>query len=287
MDDLTYGLKQLCRRNRDGSHASQADRMSGLMLMARQLHKAGFRQLRPERIKGKHVDVLLARWQAENLATGTIKNRLSHLRWWIEKVGKGGIIPADNARLGIAQREPVTNASKARDLGDSLSKVTDPYVRMSLILQRECGFRREESIKFQPRLADRGTHIVLKGSWAKGGRERVIPITTPQQRAVLAQAHRLAGAGSLIPAHKSYIEQRNVYDGQCKAAGLGRMHGLRHQYAQMRYEMLTGWKAPAAGGPSVRTLSDSQRLMDTLARQTITEELGHGRTEITKVYLGR
>jgi len=47
MDDLTYGLKQLCRRNRDGSHASQADRMSGLMLMARQLREAGFRQLRP------------------------------------------------------------------------------------------------------------------------------------------------------------------------------------------------------------------------------------------------
>jgi len=49
MDDLAYGLKQLCRRNRDGSHASQADRVNGLMLMAWQLREAGFRQLRRHR----------------------------------------------------------------------------------------------------------------------------------------------------------------------------------------------------------------------------------------------
>lgn len=60
-----------------------------------------------------------------------------------------------------------------------------------------------------------------------------MPITTPEQREVLQAAHRLAGAGSLIPAHKNYIQQRHTYDGQCKAAGLSNMHGLRHQYAQM------------------------------------------------------
>jgi hypothetical protein len=73
----------------------------------------------------------------------------------------------------------------------------------------------------------------------------VIPIVTVEQRAALDAAHRLAGAGSLIPAHKTYIQQRNVYDGQCKATGLSHMHGLRHRYAQARYEALAGWKAPA------------------------------------------
>lgn len=32
--------------------------------------------------------------------------------------------------------------------------------------------------------------------------------------------------------------------GQCKAAGLSNMHGLRHRYAQDSYEVMTGWKAP-------------------------------------------
>jgi len=65
------------------------------------------------------------------------------------------------------------------------------------------------------------------------------------------------------------------------------MHGLRHRYAQMRYEALTGWKAPAAGGPSVKSLTPAQRGKDATARQTISRELGHERTSILNVYLGR
>ena len=287
MDDLTYTLRQLCQRNRDGSHNTQADRMRSLSLAARQLREAGFRQMKASSLKGKHVQTLLDRWQGEGLSSGTIKNRLSHLRWWAEKIGKSGILPADNTQLGVAERRYVTNISKAQELGTGLEQVTDAHVRMSLQLQAALGLRREEAIKFQPSYADRGDHIALKASWTKGGRERTVPITTAEQRDVLHAAHRLAGRGSLIPANKTYIQQRHVYDGQCKAAGLSQMHGLRHQYAQSRYEALTGWPAPAAGGPPVRTLSDTQRTQDTAARQIISRELGHERLQVTAVYLGR
>jgi integrase len=241
MDDLTYTLRQLCQRNRDGSYTTQADRMRSLSLAARQLREAGFRQMKASSLKGKHVQALLEHWQGEGLSSGTIKNRLSHLRWWAEKIGKVGILPADNTQLGVAERRYVTNISKAQQLGTGLEQVTDEHVRMSLQLQAVFGLRREEAIKFQPSYADRGDHIALKGSWTKGGRERMVPITTAEQRDVLHAAHRLAGTGSLIPANKTYIQQRHVYDGQCKAASLSSMHGLRHQYAQSRYEALTGW----------------------------------------------
>jgi len=287
MDDLTYTLRLLCQRNRDGSHATQADRLRTLTLASRQLREAGFRQMQARSLKGRHVHGLLERWQGEGLSAGTLKNRVAHLRWWAEKVGKGGVIPADNAQLAIPERRFATNENKARTLGESLGRVSDPHVRMSLALQQAFGLRREESIKFQPGYADRGDCIVLKGSWTKGGRPRTVPITAPEQRAILDQARQLAGAGSLIPAHKSYIQQRHSYDGQCKAAGLSHMHGLRHQYAQARYEALTGWKAPAAGGPIARMLTDAQRLRDSFARQTISHELGHERPQITTVYLGR
>lgn len=286
MDDLTYTLRQLCQRNRDGSHATQADRQRSLTLAARQLREAGFRQMRAGSLKGKHVEVLLQRWQAEGLSAGTLKNRLSHLRWWAEKIGKASILPADNTKLGIPDRHHVADKSKAKGLDGRLDRITDPHVRMSLRLQAAFGLRREESIKFQPGYADRGDHIALKGSWTKGGRERTVPITTPEQRAVLDDARWLAGAGSLIPANKTYIQQRHVYDGQCEAAGLSNMHGLRHQYAQMRYEVLTGWKAPAAGGPGKVQLNANQWTSDQQARQQISRELGHERLPVTSVYLG-
>ncbi|MFX6760004.1 integrase domain-containing protein, partial [Acinetobacter baumannii] len=79
----------------------------------------------------------------------------------------------------------VTNVSKARELGSGLDLVTDAHVRMSLKLQAVFGLRRDEAIKFQPSYADRGDHLALKGSWTKGGRERTVPITTPEQREVL------------------------------------------------------------------------------------------------------
>lgn len=195
-------------------------------------------------------------------------------------------MPADNTQLGVAERRYVTNISKARELGVSLEQVTDPHVRMSLQLQAAFGLRREESIKFQPSYADRGDYIALKGSWTKGGRERIVPITIAEQRDVLHAAHRLAGTGSLIPAHKTFIQQRHVYDGQCKAAGLSNMHGLRHRYAQMRYETLTGWKSSAAGGPGKAQFGLSQRLVDRHARQQISRELGHERLTVTSIYLG-
>ena len=287
MDDLAYSLRGLCQRNRDGSHATQADRLRTLTLASRQLREAGFRQMRAGSLKGKHVEALLARWRAEGLSAGTLKNRLAHLRWWAEKVGKAGLIPADNAQLAVPDRRFVTNENRARELGSRLEGVRDPYVRMSLRLQEAFGLRREESIKFQPSFADRGDRIVLKGSWTKGGRPRTVPITSPEQRAALDEAHRIVGAGSLIPAEKTYIQQRHTYDGQCKAAGLSHMHGLRHRYAQARYEAVTGWKAPAAGGPPTRNLTSAQRAMDDVARQIISRELGHERPQITAVYLGR
>jgi integrase len=287
MDDLTYTLRQLCYRNRDGSYATQADRLRVLTLVSRELKERGFRQMRAPSLKGRHVRVLLEHWQNKNLSAGTIKNRLAIIRWWAEKVGKASLLPADNAMLGVADRQLVAQFSKARELGQAWERVTDPYVALRLRLQQAFGLRREEAIKFRPGYADRGDHIALKGSWTKGGRERIVPITTSAQRVVLDAAHRLAGAGSLIPAHRSYIEQRNTYDGQCKAAGLSHMHGLRHLYAQTRYEALTGRKAPAAGGPSAKLLTPVQRLWDRETRQTISQELGHGREQITTVYLGR
>ena len=101
------------------------------------------------------------------------------------------------------------------------------------------------------------------------------------------QAKLLAAAGSLIPAELSYKDQLNRFKAQTARAGIDRVHGLRHHYAQTRYAELTGWKAPAAGGPTTKQLSAEQKVIDRQARLTISRELGHEREQISAVYLGR
>lgn len=80
MDNLTYTLRQLCQRNRDNCHATQADRLTTLTMISRQLRELGFRQMRASSLKGKHVEALLALWQSQGLAAGTQKNRMVHIR---------------------------------------------------------------------------------------------------------------------------------------------------------------------------------------------------------------
>jgi integrase len=157
---------------------------------------------------------------------------------------------------------------------------------MSLELQQAFGLRREEAMKFRPSFADRDDHLVLKASWTKGGKERVIPIRTEVQRDVLNRARLLAGFGSLIQSNRNYVQQMRVYEGNTLRAGLSRMHGLRHAYAQNRYEELTGWKASAAGGPKAKVLTPEQRETDRQARLIISRELGHERAQITAAYCG-
>lgn len=288
MRDLNFELKQLCHRNRDGSYATQRDRERVLGQIANQLHELGYRHMGAASLKSKHVERLVENWKMAGLSVGTIKNRMSELRWWAEKIGRKNVIAKNNEHYDIGQRQYVTNASKARELTTSdLARITDPYTRMSLLLQATFGLRRGESIKIRPEWADRGDKLVLKDTWTKGGRAREIPIRNEEQRRVLDEAKRFAGRGSLIPAEQRYVEQLRRFEYQCARAGSHRVHGHRHHYAQTRYREITGWAAPAVGGPRSKELTVGQKAIDHEARLTISRELGHEREQITAVYLGR
>ena len=58
-------------------------------------------------------------------------------------------------------------------------------------------------------------------------------------------------------------------------------HGLRHQFAGRGYTLNTGVLPPVAGGPVVDAALDAR------ARDTISQQLGHGRRQIVNAYLGR
>ena len=288
MRDLNYQLKMLCKHSHEGSFETRVGRERQLSAIANQLHDLGFRQLKATSLKQKHVQTLVDLWLKQNLSPGTIKNRMSCLRWWAEKVNKRAVVAGSNDFYGIPDRQFVSEQSKAKDLAqEQLAQVKDEHVRMSLRLQQAFGLRREEALKIQPRWADRGKHLHLKASWTKGGRERTVPIRTREQRALLEQAKRLAGLGALTPRGRTYVQQMRIYERHTANACLSRMHGLRHAYAQQRYLELTGWPSPHAGGPTKKELTLAQQQTDQQARLTISKELGHVREQITAVYIGR
>lgn len=287
MRDLNYQLKKLGDTNRDGSYGTQRKRAWLLSKIADELHDLGYRHMRATSLKQKHIGVLVKHWFERRLSVGTIKNRMAALRWWARKVNKHSVIANSNAHYGIVERRFVCPESKAKDITDEqLSRISDPHTRFSLRLQREFGLRREESIKFTARYADQGDHLLLKPSWTKGGKARQIPILTESQRQLVNEVAAFTGSASLIPADKSFIQQQRIYVRQVMNAGLNRMHGLRHQYAQRRFRELTGFDCPLAGGPARTALTNAQREIDQEARRVISRELGHERPQIVSVYVG-
>lgn len=289
MKDLNYSIKKVCDRNRDGSFTTRSNRERMLDQVATQINRMGFRDAKDvQDLKPKHVHRLVEHWQKNDIGVGTIKNRMSALRWLAEKVGNNNLVKPRNEDYGIENRVYVTNEDKSvRFEQDKINAIADPYVQASALLQREFGLRREEAMKFQPSYADKGDHIILKPSWCKGSREREIPIRNDSQRAALERVHELAKQGSLIPRNKMYKDQIGTFERSMAKVGLSRSHGARHAYAQERYRDLTNRDCPAKGGKTSNELTKAEKAIDRSAREQISQELGHEREQVTAQYLGR
>lgn len=282
-------LKDVLRANKEGSFATQAARHDVLMTAVADLHSLGYSNIKLINLKPKHIQALVKDWKVQGIANATMKNRMSHLRWLADKIEKQNIIPRTNKELGIGDRIYVDNSkNRAWELTDEqLSKIGNERVRLSLQLERAFGMRKEESLKFKPSIADKGDHLLMVGSWCKGGRPREIPITTEKQRRILADCHRVAAKGSMIPDRKSYAQYLSSFEKYCLRAGIKNVHGLRHKQAQEMYKTLAGWECPKNGGIQKKDMTPEQKEIDKQVRLKISYNLGHGREKITAVYLGR
>lgn len=289
---LRKSVDDLLKHNKESSFSTHANRIDHLRQIVSDLENGGYKLQNIRNMKQKHVKALVNSWKERGLSVGTIKNRMSTLRWTAAKINNPQIVERSNRAYEIEDRQYVKNdINIAKRLDNaSLEKITNDNVKMSLRLQEAFGLRREEAMKIQPNIADKGDKLHLQASWCKGGREREIPIRNEEQRALLNEVKLFVnerGDKSLIPRDLTYIQQLKTYEYQTEKSGIEKNHGLRHQYAQDRYLEITGRECPKNGGLRSRQLSPEDRKIDNEARLQISEELGHSREAITAVYLGR
>lgn len=120
-------MRGLCQLNKDASHVTQAERLTTLTLISKQLKSGGLKRMNACSVKPKHVNYLVTQWQAQNLSIGTIKNHMAHLRWWAKKVSKNTVITKDNIQLSIEHRQYVTAENRAKHVNDLvLPQISDP-----------------------------------------------------------------------------------------------------------------------------------------------------------------
>lgn len=281
-----YSIHECMKKHKgEFSRATFSDRTQRLEAMFKELHSLGYETTHIGRVKQKHIGILVKHWQASGVSIGSIKNRMSDLRFVCRVYNRNNVVKS-NADYNIGNRCYIPSENKALHNPD-FSTLQDAHIRCSIELQRAFGLRREECIKIIPSRADEGTLLRLKASWTKGGIERAIPIRTKEQRYWLERAKNLVGKKkSLIPEGKTYIQQRRLYDRLTNKARFHNLHGLRHAYAQNRYFEITGWHAPIHGGKQRNILTQKECVLDKKARMVVAFELGHARVAIAKNYLG-
>jgi site-specific recombinase XerD len=297
LKSIHYAINEFCKMQQGQMSFETKNSLSKrLKTIANDLHTLGYKLPNMRNIKQKHIQALVDNWKANGLSAGTIKNRMSNIRYVCRAYGRETVVKS-NHELGIQKRSYIPTESKAIT-NVNISKLKDERLRLSVALQQQFGLRREECLKIKPEQAlktnsDGEKYLQLQGSWTKGGVERNVPIRTEAQLNVLQEAINLVGKGSMIPTEQTYIERRNQYDFETHRAGLSNLHGLRHAYAQQRYAELTnqmtkgnGWRCSIAGGLKRYQLSKVQKEVDKLAKMQISSELGHSRVAIVKNYCG-
>ena len=297
--DYTYSCVQLFRNAQskpeiyDLSQKTFYDYQKILRMVGKELHELGLKISHVKNLKEKHVIELIEYWQAKQLSSGTLKARMTAIRFGFNAHNRGQMLHPDNGAYGITPNSYMPSESKAIWDFDP-NTISDLNIRLSVKAQILFGLRREESLKFNVTRADRGDTIMLESGWTKGGRMRKVQITNEEQRAFLDELHACIPIGqSLIPIDRTNKQQIKRYENVLYKAGVRGPHGFRHAYAQKRYFEITnkltngyGWHCPFNGGKKQAELTKEERHFDKLARLQVSSELGHARIRITAVYLG-
>ena len=272
-------LISIYSRNREDSHATQRKRAWCLGAAARALtEKFGLQKL--ENLKQKHVAFLVEKWKETDTGRRSIEEKLTYLRWMLQKIGKQNLLPKTNREVGIEPGPRHIRAGKVvtdERLAKILAAIPDSRIQAAVLLARHLGLRFKEAMLFRPSRDFDGERVWIKRG-SKGGRPRYLFVHNEVQKEVLEAARKLSSKeGALIPPECPTYEswRQHVYS-ILREAGVGRetdttFHDLRRTYVVERMDELINDRG-----------LDPERAAALVAR-----EVGHSRTEVLEWYLLR
>ena len=302
-DELAQILAHFNRKHaikdKDVSHKTREDREDFYFAFFRELRGNDDvkMKVRPRNLTNRHIEFMVGRWVARGLEPGTIQLYLSYLRTFAEWTGHPGMVmpPAkyvdDPALVGRSYAAVKDKSWSAHNVipETKIAEVSafDCYVGCQLLLALRYDMRVKEAIMCMPHAAEVDGQLEIKRG-TKGGRQRFVPIDTPEKRAALEAAKLLVGGKSANLGRPGKSLKQNIqrFRYVMKKFGITKAdlgvtaHGLRHEYANDRYLQFVGAPSPVRGGPPI------EREADRAARLRLAEELGHSRENITCAYLG-
>lgn len=249
----------------------------------------------------KQVKAAFSEMEKQGLSASRLANTNTTIRRLGVWLGKPNMCPtlpnlvdepwkATRRQAAHAPKDWAANGVEVLDVIEQVSTICETTA-LHLRLAHQFGVRVQEFLMFKPLEAERygGTMLHLREG-TKGGRARMVPIETQEQKDLMVEVKRAAAGnkkGLLIYEEGATLRKAIMHFYYVlEVAGINRKthgittHGLRHGYACRMYEMLTGHQPPVLGGPVLPPELDRK------ARLDIAERLGHSRVDVTSAYLG-
>lgn len=283
------------RYNTVGSHAERFRHFATWCKEERQLRDA-------ERITREDVEAycrsLAEQVEAEDIKVSYAVNLISSVNVTLASLrGDDKLRVTPSAKVGSrdrARRDPPAGLRQhsVRQCADRLRGEGHARIAATIEVARAFGLRRREASMLNARAAlgqaykRRAINITAGTKGGRGHRvDRWVPVT-PYTMQVLRRAADAQGkARNLIEPELSlkqwFSRLRHAWTLVRDDYGLKKFHDLRAAYACARYRELTDFAAPVVAG---RRIADPGA--DREARLTIAQELGHGRDEVVKSYVG-
>lgn len=294
---MDYAGKKVLESHFGGGHyssvASHSERWAAFCDWTKE---NGIRDMRE--LKAEHIYQYTEHMKGAGLAIATMHNQISTINVVLSHAREGAWRTVSPKELiGESRSQVRTTAPSMLDRTQYQSAINTlrseglDRAAAILMLAREFGMRSEEASKADlNRLSKEASTLgkinVQEG--AKGGRDapRWVPVT-PNGRAALQAAinARPEGSRNLLAPGETYRAWR---EGELRAGrdllhghGARGFHDARAAYACERYRELTGHQAPAVAGHR-----GADRATDRAGRQVIAAELGHGRADVCRAYVG-
>lgn len=292
------------KRPKPVSEKTKANRFNEIRSMAHTLHDLGYRITLPTHMRQKHVKALTRFWESrDDLQPASVVQKVSILTTFLGWMGKRSVIenltPSDlYANPERMKREYVAKVDKSwddkYDIDALIQKVSSDckYTGRQLRLSHLFGLRAKESMLFRPMVDyDRAGQFIHVRRGTKGGRPRMVPVESAEQREYLDElvSYCYDENNSMIPRRSDPASWIKHYYRITKRNGISREngitpHGLRHGYAQRLYERTTGRPAAVKDVPVLAQEIDL--INERIARLMVSENLGHSRESISSAYIG-
>jgi integrase len=253
----------------------------------------------PHNLRPAHIEKLVAHWVQKGLSASTIENNLSVLRLLASWINKDGMVKRLSTYDSTIKRTYAATKDKSWSttvedpwvLWDRVY-AKDPGVAKQLLLGMAFGARRKEMVAFKPFIHIKAEHVEFYEG-TKGGRPRVVPITTEfqQEVAAIVKEHVLRRSGKpqgfIGNPDKTFIQNLWRFDNTLRACGITKKdegvtaHGLRADYANNELAK-RGLITTIRGGSG--SLPD--KFATKLAFLQVSEALGHSRVGVMTAYGG-